>query len=236
MSQTKQSDFTIRIGDLVPENQELAEVKPDDDLSQAMKVMKCNNYSQLPVRDETGKLEGVISWRSIGERTTDSQSTAPNLVRECMDTQVEAISLDCSLFEAIREIEDRDYIVVKDSNSEIIGIVTASDLANRFEKFSRAFAYIREIDLRLRNCFISKGIELSSPPRVPGFKEYINNLTKIQDIIRRVTVPQQFSCELSHVRSIRNKIMHFKNEKLGEANDEDIHALLKVLNQLRELE
>ena len=33
-------DFTLKIGDLVPKEQELASVNPTDDLSQAVGVMK----------------------------------------------------------------------------------------------------------------------------------------------------------------------------------------------------
>ena len=158
------------------------------------------------------------------------------LVKDYMDTCVKAINLHTSLFDVIQEIEDRDYIVVKDSNDEIIGIVTASDLARRFERFSRTFAHLGEIDLRLRNCFRSEGIELGRPLYAPGFKEYIDNLTQICNVIKDVADPQQFSRDLCHVKSIRDRIMHFRGGKLEEANDEDIEALVKVLVQLREFE
>ena len=80
---SNQNDFTLRIGDLVPEGQKLESVKPDDDLSQAMCLMKRKNYSQLPVI-ESGRLKGVVSWRTIGESAAGSKSPMPKLVRCCM--------------------------------------------------------------------------------------------------------------------------------------------------------
>lgn len=255
MSQTKQNDFTLRIGDLIPDNQELAEVKPDDDLSQAMKVMKCNNYSQLPVRDETGKLEGVISWRSIGEKGVELGSTRSILVKDYIDTCVKAISFNTSLFDVIQEIEDRDYIVVEDSNDEI-SIVTASDLANRFERFSRAFAYIGEIDLLLRTFIEEKlktAIEIECAVKKPfpefqekdendygvikrpGFGKYIKVLKYRSDILGNLIHTDDFIREINRVRIVRNKVMHFKNHRLEEATDPDIALLKTVLDKVKML-
>ena len=256
MSQTKQNDFTMRIGDLVPENQELASVKPNDDLSQAMNVMTCNNYSQLPVRDEAGKLKGVISWRSIGEKGAELGSTRSMLVKDYMDTCVKAISLHTSLFDVIQEIEDRDYIVVADDNSEVKRIVTASDLANRFEKFSRAFAYIGGIDLQLRNLIEYKlneaeaircalrgkypecGGESEVDPGLiekPDFGKYVRILNSRPDILNLSDKDENIVCQVDKVRLIRNKVMHFKNGKLEVATDSDIALLKSVLDKVKML-
>lgn len=256
MSQTKQNDFTMRIGELVPKNQKLASVKPDDDLSQAMNIMKCNNYSQLPVRGEAGKLEGVISWRNIGEKGIELRSTRSMLVKDYMDTCVKAISLHTSLFDVIQEIEDRDYIVVKDSNDKTMGIITASDLANRFERFSKAFAYIGEIDLRLRTFIEEKlktaiEIEHATKKPFPEFQEkdendygifkrpefgkYIKVLKYRSDILGKLMPVDDFIREINRARIVRNKVMHFKNHKLEGATEPDIILLKAVLRKVKML-
>ncbi|GDY34038.1 CBS domain-containing protein [Gandjariella thermophila] len=45
---------------------QLAWVRPDDELSTATTRMAIDNFSQLPVLDDEGRLLGAVSWESIG--------------------------------------------------------------------------------------------------------------------------------------------------------------------------
>ena len=231
------NDFTLKIKSLLPECPKLASVKPDDSLSRAVKIMTDNNYSQLPVI-ESERLKGVISWRTIGESFTDSKTPTPKLVTDCMNTCVEAIDANSSLFNegVIEKIEDLDYIVVKDSNDKIKGIVTASDLANRFERFSRAFAYSGEIDLRLRKFIESKDIKIGDSDWVPGFSDYIKALKRNRDVLKHhIDDLDSLISEIEKVKEIRHRIMHFKNGKLDEATKIDIDRLETTLEKIRPL-
>ena len=237
MPQTiQEEDFTLKIGSLLPKCQELAQVKPDDSLSRAVKIMTDNNYSQLPVIDELKHLKGVISWETIGKSIAGPM---PKLVIDCMDTRVEAIDANCSLFDVMSEIEKRDYIVVKDSNNNI-KIVTASDLANGFERFSRAFAYLGEIDLRLRKFIESKDIKIGDSDGsdwVPGFSDYIKELKlkRNRDAFEHLDDLDTLISEIEEVKEIRDRVMHFKNGKL-EVKPCDLKTLEKhkdsIVNRL----
>ena len=236
MNQT--NDITLKIKSLLPKCQKLASVKPDAELSQAMNKMIRNNYSQLPVIDTFGRLKGVVSWKTIGEFTADFRSPISKLVRDCMDTSVKAIHVDSSLFDVMAEIEKRDYIVVKDSNNKIKGIVTASDLANGFEGFSRAFAYLGEIDLGLRNFAKSKGVSVkkrNDPSKFLGIPDYAKRLECKRDVFEHLVDLDSLISEIQKVTVIRDEVMHFKNGKL-EATECDLKTLEKhkesIVNRL----
>ena len=153
---------------------------------------------------------------------------------------VETTNADRSLFDVIQEIEERDYIVVEDSCG-IKGIVTASDLANRFERFSRAFAYIGEIELRLREFIERKGICIEKPQSPPdgwvlGLPDCIKALKSDQGIKalkHSLDDPKHFICEVRKVNSIRNRVMHFKDGRLDEATDKDINTLETALKKIK---
>ncbi len=255
-SQVNQFNFTLIVGDLIPEDQQLVSIKRRHELSYAINLMIQKNYSQLPVIDESKRLEGVISWRSIGKKGTGEQYPWPLVVENYMDTCVKAISLHISLFEMIQEIENRDYIVIEDDNQEVKGIVTASDLANRFGKFSRAFAYIGEIDLKLRSLIEDKlkrteAIECALKGKYPecegddeanlglmkrpDFGKYVRVLNSRPDILDLPDKSENIVCQVDKVRVIRNKVMHFKNGRLEEATDEDIRLLQVLLEKIRDV-
>ena len=64
----QKSDPTPRIGILEAANNEPTCVNPQDEISVATTLMQLHDYSQLPVMPTKYKLDGIISWESIGAR------------------------------------------------------------------------------------------------------------------------------------------------------------------------
>ena len=244
----------IRIGSLIPEDQQLLSVEPDDSVYTAISYMKRHNYSQLPVMDANERFFGVISWRSIGERYTSPGSPSPGLVSHCMDSQVHPLSGNQSLFdpETIKEIDKQDYIVLKDEANMVVGIVTAADLATRFERFGSAFALIGEIDLRLRRLMeyklSDKEIRSAQKKNLPkiyqedgseyklGFGEYVWLFHNRTDTLGRPDGSMHFASDINRARLIRNRLMHFAGGNLEEATDEEMGMLRDILEKVRKME
>jgi len=117
-----------------------------DPLARAVTDMLFHDYSQLPVVTEDGILK-VISWKSIGHRL--ALGRAVDRVSECLD-EARVIDREASLFEAISVIVENDYVLVREGDNKLTGIVTAADLALEFRKMSEPYLLIGEIENHIR--------------------------------------------------------------------------------------
>ena len=242
-------DPTHRINKLDAANRKPTSVNPNAPLSEAITLMMTHDYSQLPVMATLYNVEGIISWESIGKRLALGQSC--KLVSDCVDKHVE-IPSDESLLSAIQRIEDNDYVLVRDAQNQISGIVTSSDLSRQFHLLGEPFLLIGEIENYIRMMIedkfsveeLAKGKDPSNTDRQI---EHVSDLTfgeykrlvengqrweKLEVQIDRLW----FVKELEEIRRIRNDVMHFDPDGIPE---EDVNVLRKfagLLRQLAELE
>ena len=215
------ADPTIRIGTLKDRSKPVS-VNPNDTLECATTVMLLNDYSQLPVMQGEYHVKGVVSWESIGIRTSLNRDC--KYVRDCMDTDYHVIDAGAPLFEAVGIIERNGYVLVKDNN-KITGIVTASDIAQQFVQLSTPFLLVGEIEGRLRHLirekFTVEDLKCTFPdaesPEDLTFGEYAQLLGKDENWERLGLSGidrKKFLERLDEVRKIRNEVMHFSVDDL----------------------
>ena len=116
-------------------------VKPNDSLQKAMTILLSRNFSQLPVTTSEYILKGAVSWSSIGERT--AIKCPGDTVQDCM-TECQEVSIKTSVFKAIQLIKEHEFVVVRDTQNKISGIITANDIAAHFEETSTPFCYCQK--------------------------------------------------------------------------------------------
>ena len=241
----KADDLVPRIKDLLPEQRELVSVKPDNPLATATTLMQFHNISQVPVMVNERSVKGVVSWKSIGTRL--SLGLECNFVRDCMEPPIEFPG-DQPLLEVINEIAEHGYALVRDDANIISGIVTGSDVFNRFRQLSQPFLLIGEIEGRLRNLmrghFTSDKLKESSERSDPESEiSRIDDLT-LGELCRLLEMPghwekvklpidkKEFMSRIHKVREIRNDVMHFRSKGLS---NEDPATLLTVSRFFRDL-
>jgi predicted transcriptional regulator len=238
-------DPTYRLSLLASAHQAPISVPPDATLEQVVTLMMSNDFSQLPVMTGTRDLKGIVSWKTIGARLA--------LKRACIRAadameNVNVLRLDDPLFSAIEAIASHDYVLVQAADKVICGIVTASDLNNQFRLLAEPFLLVGEIENGIRRALYGKFTkqELESA-KAPGennrvietpadltFGEYIQLLqqpqfwAKLKLAVDRV----EFVRQLERVRNIRNDVMHFDPEGLG---DEDLRFLREFALFLKRL-
>jgi hypothetical protein len=61
------------------------------------------------------------------------------------------ISADTSLFDAITEIVKNQYVLIRDTNNKISGIVTTSDLSLEFRQLTEPFFLLAEVENHVRS-------------------------------------------------------------------------------------
>ena len=144
------SKWNPAIGLLIPEDRTLVKVSPNAKLEEATTLMRAYNYSQLPVMEGERKVNGVISWKSIGfSRITQTEVCE---VRHYMDDKGSRQIVDetDSLIQVSHIIEEHDYVLVKSQQGAIIGIVTVSDLSGEFRNLYEPLYLSGSVELNLR--------------------------------------------------------------------------------------
>ncbi|WP_375383490.1 CBS domain-containing protein [uncultured Sphingomonas sp.] len=241
-------DAGYRLSRFQAANKKVVYIGPDASVSEVVTTMMLNDFSQLPVMVGERTVKGVVTWPEIAARFVLGKPGAC-----ARDFMVEATILDetASIFDAIRAIVERDFVLVRDREQRIAGIVTAADLSLQFRALSEPFLLLSEIETHVRNII---GQRYSSDElravRAPGsthdvstvadltFGEYVFLLQDGSNWARlELKADRKAFCrQLEKVRGIRNLVMHFDPDGLV---DEDLRTLqefssfLKRLDQIR---
>ena len=242
------TDPTYRIGKLPAANQPIVSVTLDEDVTQAVTKMMKWDYSQLPIMQGVRDVKGVISWRSIGSRLALGAPCAR--VRDCRDSH-RGVSADTSLFHAIPAIIEDGYVLVRADDKTISGIVTASDLSLQFQQLSEPFLLLGEIEQHVRKLIEGKFAlsdlqDAKDPADVQRLVERVADLT-LGEYIRllensnrwtmlKVNIDRAiFIAELKEVKRIRNDVMHFDPDPLGESELSTLRSFVRLLQRLDEI-
>ena len=240
------NDPTQRINKLEAANKEPTQIKPDAPLRDAITLMMAHGYSQLPVMTTPYEVKGMISWESIGKRL--GLRLPCECVRDCMEEVYPEIRSDESLLSAIQRIEEDEYVLVRNEQNRISGIVTSSDLSRQFHRLGEPFLLIGEIENYIRIMIqatftrdeLSAAKDSNDTDREVkhvsdlSFGEYIRLIenesrwNKLHLNISR----RWFINELDRIRQIRNDVMHFDPDGIAE---DDIVALRTFARILQEL-
>ena len=120
------SDPTFRIGSLPAANKTLVTVNQDDEVARAVTLMLQYDFSQLPVMQGDREVKGVVTWKSIGSRK--ALGSKCECVRDCQEDP-RIVDSNRTLFDSIPIIVEHGYVLVRQRDRRISGIVTASDLS-----------------------------------------------------------------------------------------------------------
>lgn len=241
-------DPSFKIGKIITPDSAPISVKPNASLHEATTIMLARNFSQIPVMTTDRDVKGVISWTSIGARTAANISGSD--VQSYMDEHRE-ISASATLFDAIRIIRESDYVLVRAPDRLIVGIVTATDIAEQFEAISTPFLLLAEIENHLR-ALIAKKLTKSdikracSPEHLPEnfsapseltfgnlvkILEHAENWKKLNLSLDRAT----FCSEMSAINKIRNDVMHFDPDPLTTQSVEKLRNVARLFDLLRSM-
>lgn len=239
-------DPTVRIEALAAANREPTVVHPEGLLSEATTLMLLNDYSQLPVTQdsrEIRKVVGMISWKSIGSRL--SSGVECTQVRDCVNPQVHEVRHDTPLLDAVAGIATNGYTLVRDSTNRIVGIVTTSDLSREFQELASPFLLIGEIEKYLHTLvhgrFTTEEIQASLPEGLTAtgtadltLGGYCRLLDKPAnwDKLGLNFGKRQFVARLEAVREIRNEVMHFRPDGLDPEKQQVLQGLVAFFRHL----
>lgn len=224
-------------------------VTRNDSLSRAITIMAQHNFSQLPVmaKQEARKVDGMISWKSIGIARATQAST--DTVAACMEDEVEILEADFPLLEAIPIVIEHQVVLVRDkSKGNIIsGLVTLTDIAGDYHQKAGPFRVLGQIEFCIRELIGDKftvdelqAVKFTGDERKIesvadlSFSEYIQLMRK-GDNWERLGLhldKDEFTRNLDQIREIRNEVMHFSSEPLLPEEYDQLENTLQFLKQL----
>ncbi len=223
----------------------LISVKRDTPLSEAITLLILNDFSQIPILSGLRDVEGIISWKSIGRALSLGRTCLT--VSDCKDDVV-ILNHDEPLFNAVKFVLDRDFVLVRQKDKTISGIVTVTDIGEQFIAMAEPFLIIEQIENHIRNLLDRKfSIEELSSTNAPTekpkeinslsdltFGQYIrvledqNKFDKLKINIDRTI----FIKQLDEVRKIRNDVMHFEPDGISSQNLELLRRTVSFLHTL----
>ncbi|MEL7142704.1 MAG: CBS domain-containing protein [Cyanobacteria bacterium J06573_11] len=242
ISQLSSADMTLTESS-IKEATMLVSISPDASVKEAVTLMMMHDFSQLPVMTSPREVKGVISWESIGKHAALSNNCKQ--VKDCMVKTVPEVRSDSSMFSAIELIVRHGFVLVRQQNKVVSGIVTTTDLSLQFRQLAEPFLLVGEIENYIRFLieykFSLAQLQTARDPRDArsmkgvadlSFGEYVRLLEnpenwEILDIPVDRTI---FVKRLDRIRELRNEIMHFDPDPF---DPQDLETLRLFANFIR---
>ncbi|MEV7866573.1 CBS domain-containing protein [Streptomyces sp. NPDC088124] len=218
-------------------------VRVGADLKTARTLMALRGYSQLPVLDADGRLRGVVSWESIGR----AHMADPHANLESATVRGQEADRSDDLLDWIGTVQQSGYVLVRDHDHKVCGLVTAADLTVQFGTRVRPFVLVEEIEQRLRRvvdrCIPLDRIRAVVPGRRASRVNSAANLTfgayghllKVAENWTAVgwAIDQEyFLTALEECRQFRNSLMHFSPDPVTDDQLQPAQGLLGLLRSL----
>jgi hypothetical protein len=238
-------DPTYRIGKLASANRQPVSVKPDDLIAKAVTLMIAHDYSQLPIMTSEREVKGIISWSSLGSQIALGKEC--NYVRDCMVPHKE-ISSDTYIFAAVDDIIANQYVLIRNPENIISGIVTTSDLSLQFRQLGEPFLLLGEIENYIRRMIQDKYTrdELKTacdPSEQEREIQSVSDLT-LGEHLRLIENPDNwqrlnvsidrelFIKKLDEIRRIRNDVMHFDPDGIADEDTARLREFVRLMQSL----
>ncbi len=218
----------------------------DMPLDEAVTLMIYHNFSQLPIMSGERSVDGIVSWKSIGQALALGKKC--KTVADCKDEAI-ILNHDEPLFKAFKIILDKEVVLVKQKDGVISGIVTATDLGEQFVSMAEPFLIVEQIENHIRKLFDQKfsAEDLIALSSRSGTLQEINSLSELAfgDYVRIAENPKLFAKlglsidrvifakRLEEVRKIRNDVMHFDPDGI---RPEDLEVLRQTLHFLHTID
>lgn len=218
-----------RFRDLPSASGGLVTVPRDATIQRAQSLMVQHDFSQLVVANGLRNLVGVVSWESIGRaRMHDADVTLQGATLRPV-----VVGIDDEVLPHVPDISLKGYVVVRDVDQKLCGIVTTTDISEQFRELAGPFLLVGDVERRLRRLISGHyDLEQLQAARHPGDEdrsvasvadltvgEYIHLLDEEAawaklgwDVERKVFVES-----LHDFRELRNEVMHFSPDPLDES-------------------
>ena len=238
------SKFCIGMLEAANRPNEVLTITRDKTVKEATTLMMTHRYSQLPVTQDMRRIDGMISWRSMGRARASGD--ACEFVRDCLEP-VRILDQDAPFFQAVDTITEQEVVLVRGRDRTISGIVTTSDLSREYHQKAAPFLLLGEVEDRIRILIDRNLSEEIRQAKHPGdskreieeasdltFGEYVRLLESRENWKKvRLGIDRKlFIGLLNDVREVRNDVMHFRPDSSEPENLDKVRMLHSLLEQV----
>jgi hypothetical protein len=203
-------------------------------------VLLTDGVACLPIVGGDGALYGALTWKSYAHMMLAGN---PRTLTSASDSNPPTVQDNADLFDAVSIIAEHSYVIVRDPQGALRGVVTMTELAIRYRDLLEPFQKIGEIERRLRRCTTARLTatdfqEAFGPDVTDAENLYLSSYRHLlQDPTRwtrfGLTIDRSWFCDLIHaVKEARNELAHFKKDKLDPHQMADVDDLLGLLRTL----
>jgi len=144
------------VENIVSQQSDLTSVKEDDTATHALNLMIENDYSQLPVVDNDGRLAGMVTYQSIIQAARSFELKIDELfVRDITQTNIKSFDIEDNLFDVLDEIKKNNAVVIVEPDGTPVGIVTSYDAAEFLRTRSEGLMRVEDIEITLKTLVLS---------------------------------------------------------------------------------
>ena len=158
------SEFTLADLPTADLGDDLRTVQRDHPAARAFTIMIADEFSQLPVMSGKRDVVGVVTWRSLACNTVGPNTTAGDVREPLPDGN--PFLLTTPVVDVLDLVFSSDFVLTCNSDNELCGIVTASDMALWAKHCSQAFLAVAEIERHLRGAL--RNVNLTLPDSIPA--------------------------------------------------------------------
>lgn len=193
--------------------------RPDASLYDALKLLNESKLTRLVVVGKSGKLQGIITRRDLVRFLSSDKSARPLdtiMVREAMSTPVITLRPTDKLVDAARMMKRKGIssIVVTDNGTEILGIVTKTDLCFHFSLFTseekvREYMTRKVFTARPTHSifFVTSLLARQGISRVPVVDDRLQGMITLSDIVKSAPVMRPETVPSKESQRIKEAIL-----------------------------
>ena len=224
----------------------LKTVQRDDPASLTLTIMIADNFSQLPVRSGDRNVVGVVTWRSLACREVLAETRARDVCEQVPSGR--PFPLATPVVDVLDQVFQSDFVLTRNEENTLCGIVTASDIAKWAEHYAKAYLAVEEIERHLRSAL--SNVDLANAAHQSDqwtFHLYRHLLDQGDNVWSRLPADQlwsridrsEFRRRLQKASEARNRAFHFRTdgdltaEQAAANRSDDADRLAKFARCLR---
>jgi CBS domain-containing protein len=231
----------LTVGNLDSAFSGIVSVTASASFDEAVTKMILNGYSQLPVMAGERRVVGAVTWQSMAT----ARHSAPDAPLSQAIVPAHTVPYDNYLVDVLPQLAEYGFVLVKNEKNIITGIVTSDDAAARYGALATPFSLIGELDQRLRRVLSDtvdqeRAISLCDSDGTSGISSFDDmSFGDYQRILEEPSLwaelewpldRKTFVKRLDEVRRIRNDLMHFNSDGVG---DDDVKKIRRMIDVLR---
>ncbi|WP_159942059.1 CBS domain-containing protein [Nocardiopsis sp. FR6] len=224
-------------------------VRENSSLHGALTAMLLRDYSQLPVMSakKNSVLRGVVTLKSLARALNQNPGAGLRDAVEACDP----VEFHKELIDVLPEIREKGYVLVNGEDGRLSGIVTASDVVQRYSEAATPFLLVGVIDTLLRRVVAEnfsmevirmfcgadegrEGLESADNLTMGDYKAVLQSPENWEHLgwaLGRSLFIQQ----LGTIIRIRDTVMHFNPDPLPQDCITQLKSMVEVLRSYSDI-